>query len=521
MAGLRMRSIGIAAVMVACVACSGQTGPTGSAGGTAQGGGELVWGKSAEADVLDPTIAGTAISWEILHLSYENLVGLDDDLKLVPELAESWRQVSPTTYVFQLRKGAAFSNGRELTAEDVAGSLMRLMDPKLSSSWAGQAGIRRAVASGPGQVTVTLSAPNSSFVPTLAGMQASILPMKELRAGTFDPKKDLLGTGPFMVQAHSQGESWTFVRNPHYWREGRPKVDKVTVRIMPDEAARTAALRDGSVDVTTFETPDSIRLLDGQANVTTVVQDTTDYYRLDVNAKASLFRDARLRQALALSVDRDKIRTVALAGVGTATAAVPPAYEGVCDPAAVPFGRPEAERARRLVQAAGATGKTVDIIAPTIVPMASSIAQVIQQNLQQTGLKVRISTLDIGELYKRAYNGTSADFDIIVSFFAGYVDPAMTPARYRPEIAGFNKGWVQPDAQLDALSTKSLATNPGQARTQTLRAICTRIAQNANIVPLVTKQPIVAYRSDQVAASVRRLEGYALPLRNLADFSMK
>jgi peptide/nickel transport system substrate-binding protein len=518
MARPRIWSIGIAVVMAACAVCAACSGPAGS---TPQGGGELVWGKSAEADVLDPTIAGTAISWEILHLSYENLVGLDDDLKLVPELAESWRQLSPMTYVFQLRKGAAFSNGRELTAEDVAGSLMRLMDPKLSSSWAGQAGIRNAVASGPDQVTVTLSAPNSAFVPTLAGMQASILPMKELEAGTFDPKKELLGTGPFMVEAHSQGESWTFVRNPHYWREGRPKVDKVTVRIMPEEAARTAALRDGSVDVTTFETPDSIRLLEGQTNVTTVVQDTTDYYRLDVNARKSVFRDPRLRQALALSVDRDKIRTVALAGVGKATAAVPPAYQGVCDPAAVPNGRPDAERARQLVQAAGATGKTVEIIAPTIVPMASSIAQVIQQSLEQTGFKVRISTLDIGELFKRAYNGTSADFDIIVSFFAGYVDPAMTPARYRPAVAGFNKGWVEPDPQLDALSVRSLSTNPGEARMQTLRDICARIAQNGNIVPLVTKQPIVAYRTDQVDAAVRRLEGYALPLRNLADFSLK
>ncbi|GAA0966842.1 hypothetical protein GCM10009555_009700 [Acrocarpospora macrocephala] len=503
------------AASVSCAAAGGGSPAKGPSGA------QLVWGKSADADVLDPPAAGNATSWELLDLTYENLVGLDDGLKVVPELATSWDQISPTEYLFHLRKGVKFANGRELTADDVVGSLQRLIDPATASIWAGQLGIASVGADGDTRVRVKLLKPKTPFVAALAGSPAAVLPMKELKAGTFDPKKQLLGTGPFKAVAHSQGESWTFERNPYHWRTGVPAVDKLTVRIMPDDAARAAALRDGSVDFTTFEVPDSIRLLEGQANVKTVVQSTTDYYRVDVNATSSIFRDDRLREALALSIDREKIKNVALGGVGRASAAVPPAFAGVCDPATVPFGKPDAQRARQLVAAAGATGKTVEISTISLVPMSSPIAQVIQQNLQDAGLRVRIAALDIGAVMKRAYSGKDADFDLVVSWSAGYADPAMDLAWYDPELVGFNKGFVKPDPRLHSLILDGLATEPGDRRTKLFRDACERIAQNANIIPVVTKDAIVAYRSDTTSVSILPVEGYALPLRQLAEFEAK
>ncbi|TMR04917.1 ABC transporter substrate-binding protein [Actinomadura soli] len=506
------------AMFAGCVACSPSSGGSPANG---RSGTQLVWGKAAEADVLDPPAAGNATSWELLHLTYENLVGLDDKLKIVPELAKSWRQVSPTKYVFELREGVKFSNGRQMTADDVVGSLKRLIDPATASIWAGQVGIRGVTATGDGQVEVTLLKPKTPFLAALAGSPAAVLPMKELSDGTFDPKKELLGTGPFKAVAHSQAESWTFERNPHYWRSGLPKAGKLTVRIMPDDAARAAALRDGSVDFTSFEAPDSVRLLQGRTNVKTVVQATSDYYRVDVNARSSIFSDDRLRQALALSIDRERIKNVALGGVGRASAAVPPAFAGVCDPATVPLGKPDAQRARQLVAEAGATGKTVEINTISQVAMSSPIAQVIQQSLQAAGLKVRIVPLDLGAAMKRAYSGGQADFDVLVSWSAGYADPAMDLAWYHPELVGFNKGFVKPDPQLYSLIDGGLAAAPDESRTRMFGDACDRIAQNANIIPLVTKEAIVAYRSDKATVSLMSVEGYGLPLRRMADFGVK
>jgi peptide/nickel transport system substrate-binding protein len=513
--GTRGVSQVVALTLVAAtgVACGGSSGTPRAA---EKAGGELVWGKAAEADLLDPAISGTAVAWELQHLTYERLVSLDGNLKPVPELAESWERTSPTTYEFRLRTGVKFSNGREMTAEDVAGSLKRVMDPKLAAFWAGQLGIEDVEASGPARVTITLAKPRTAFVAALGGSPAAILPIRELEAKTFDPKKELLGTGPFKVVSHSQNESWVFDRNPHYWRPGLPKVEKLTVRIMPEDATRVAALRDGGIDVTTFETPDTIRLLKGQPGVATTVQATTDFYRLDVNAKSSPFTDDRLRQALSLSIDREKLRNVALGGVGRPTAAVPAAFGGACDPAAVPFATPDVRRARALVEAAGATGETVEIMTIPAVPMSPAIAQLLQRNLQAAGLKPRIVSYDLGEVVKR---GRTGEFDIRVAWSAGYADPAMVTPLWNPELASYNKAWAKPDTELNKLIDTSIGAAPGPGRDQVLRDFCGRVAQNSNMIPVLSKDAIVAYRTDKVSPLIPRVEGYALPLRQIARFA--
>ncbi len=517
----RSRSVLCGAMSVAiaagCVACT--TSPSGTSG-SGQGGKQLVWGKPAEADLLDPTLAGSGAASELLNLTYERLVDLDGNLKIVPRLAESWRQTSPTTYEFTLRKGVKFANGRPMTAADVTGTFDRVMDPKIGSLWASQLGIRNVTSSGDTQVKFTLAHPKSSFLAALAASRAAILPMKELRAGTFDPKKQLLGTGPFRVVSHAQGTSWVFERNPHYWQPGLPKVTKLTVRIMPDDAARTAALRDGNIDVTTFENPDSIRLLKGQAHIATTVQSTTDFYRLDVNAKSSIFRDERLRQAVSLSIDRDTITKLVLAGVGRPTAAVSPVFAGVCDPAAVPFAKPDVQRARQLVQAAGASGKTVEIMTTAQVQMSAPITQVIQRNLQSAGLKVRISQLDVGEVAKRGYTGKTADFDLSLGWLFGYADPGMVVTWWNPNLAAFTKAWMNSDDRTNTLIDQSTSAT-GAARTRILHDICDRIAQNSNMIPIVSKDAIVAYRSDKIAPFIPAVEGYGVPLRHIAEFQPK
>jgi peptide/nickel transport system substrate-binding protein len=506
-------------VATACVACTGSSGNGPSGNGSTGNGGTIVWGKQAEPDVLDPAAAGSSNAWELLHVTYQGLVGLDDTLGVVPDLAESWRQTSPTTYVFTLRKGVRFSNGREMSADDVVGSLRRLMNPKTASLWAGQLGGIREVATGsPTEVTVTLKAPRTTFLPALAGVPAAILPMKELNSGTFDPKKSLLGTGPYKAVAHSQGESWTFERNPYYWRTGEPATGNLRVRILPDDAARAAALRNEAIDVTTFEAPDSVRLLKGQANVKTVIETTTDYYNLSLSAKSPIFRDQRLRQALALSIDRERIRTVALAGIGRPTAAASVAFGNVCDPRALPFSRPDVQRARSLVEAAGAVGKTVRISILSTVPMSSAIAQVLQQNLQSAGLKTSINTIDPGQ---RAKESGTGKFDAFVGWFAGYADPAMSLIWWNPELAGWNKTWAISDKGLNESIEKSLSTTPGPDRTRAIQQACEHIAEDANIIPVVSKDVIVAYRIDKLDAQVQPREGYGVPLRHLADFRVK
>jgi len=104
---LRTALAAISVVAVTCAACS--TPSRSPASGVR--GGQLVWGDPAEPDTLDPTIAGNALNWELLNLAYERLVTLDAKLNIVPQLAESWKQTSPTTYEFTLRRQGDFKVG--------------------------------------------------------------------------------------------------------------------------------------------------------------------------------------------------------------------------------------------------------------------------------------------------------------------------------------------------------------------------------------------------------------------------
>ena len=100
----------------------------------------LVWGKPAEITGFDVHVAGTVASWEMYQMVYETLLTTDENLKVQPGLAASWEQTSPTSYVFKLRSGAKFSNGRPVTAADVAGSLQRIKNPETASYWSAQLG---------------------------------------------------------------------------------------------------------------------------------------------------------------------------------------------------------------------------------------------------------------------------------------------------------------------------------------------------------------------------------------------
>ena len=261
----------------------------------------ITWGKPAEIVGLDPHVSGINASWELFELVYETLLTTDANLKLQPGIAESWEQTSPTSYTFKLRADEKFSNGRALVASDVIGSLQRIKNPETASYWSVQLGnIAKMEAPDDHTLKIELEKPYTAFLPALAHITAAILPMKELKDGKFDPSKDVLGSGPFMVTEHKQDESWTFARNPYYWRKDEPKADKIVAPIIPDDSARMAALRDGRIDFTTFDNADAPQMLAQDKSITVKTQQTTNYYRVDLNAlnPKSALHDKRVRQAM-------------------------------------------------------------------------------------------------------------------------------------------------------------------------------------------------------------------------------
>lgn len=484
-------------------------------------GGTITWGKPLETKEFDPHISFLGSSWQLQHLVYDSLTDMDDNLNPVPSLAESWEQASPTSYIFHLREGPKFSNGRPVTADDAAGSIRRVFTTK-GAYWPLAIGPMKEVKTlSERSIRIDLERPHTPILDALSATLASVLPMKEIEAGEFDPSKGMLGSGPFMVENHAQDDHWVLKRNPHYWRAGLPKADKVIVRIIPTDQGLMAALRDGSIDIASFESsPDAPLLLSSIPNVEVVIEDVTNFYFLALNGvwEKSPFSNLKLRQAVALCLDRNQIRNFALGGVGDDSSVMAPAFQK-CDTSKLANFTQDIDSAKKLVQDAGADGLTFELLVRSL-PADVQMAQVVKQNVAAIGLNAEIAVVEEGTWVKRAWVDNPSIFQAMISWYAGYSDPSITPIWWNPAIAGFTKGHVESDEQLNGFLEQSHSLPQGAERDAALQQLCTRIDYLAHKIPLVTRKDTIAFRSDQINAKIDHVEGYVNTLRGIEEFTL-
>lgn len=475
---------------------------------------------SVEAAGFDPQLANTARSWMILGLSYETLLGLDENFAPTPGLAENWEEKSPTEYVFTLREGAAFSNGRAVTPDDVAGSIERLK--AAGGSWSTQASVISSVeATGEREVTLHLAEPYSPLFGLLAHVATSILPIAEIEAGEVDLATDIVGSGPYIPTSHVQDQSWTFERNPQY-NGPAYSPDSIAVQVVPDEAARLAAIRDGSADYVVFNNPDAASLLAQTASATVVNQQNTDFFYLVLNGadSQSPLADERVRFAVNAIIDRQQISDIALAGNAKPTALTPFALPDACDPAQLPSATISDDEIRALLDDAGATDLSLTLKTWNSESGPGAIAQVIQQQLAEFDIDLDVQILDDGIWSEALYGDPAvpADTDLSVSWFAGYGDASLVTNWWNTDTAGFTARFMAPTPEINALIAKAAETPLGDARAQVFDELCAAVDQNAQMVALVNRPGQVAFRSDALSPTIATDEGYGNVLRFVSDF---
>lgn len=519
------RYLGTIATTVAAIMFATACGGSGSSGatGTPIEGGTIVIAEGQDTTETDPAVSSYDISWRIQDLVYETLVSTDAESNPVPEIAESWQQPSPTRYVFSLREGVTFSNGRVLDANDVAGSINRILDPATGSYWASQLGpVTSVTALDAKTVQIDLAAPYTPLLTALANTTMAILPMQELSAGSFDPKRDYLGSGPFVVADHVQDQGWTFTKNLEYWNADSVGADGVEIKVLADDATRVAALRDGSVDLASFASPDAPALLSGIPNVTSLEQKSSDMYWLQLNSIApnSPFTDQRVRQAVAYALDRQSIIDTALAGVGQPTGLASPNLPGSCDPANLPFADHDVDKAKALLSEAGVTDLSFDMISPPYSSTFSNIAQVVQQNLAEAGITVNIQKPEMGAYFDQVYVQQPGAFESVVDSFAGYSDPTMVMQFLLTERNATVAGFVQPNPELTEVVDQATSEAAGDDRAEKVATACDIVATDAQIIPLTTKSTTIGVRSDQIAADVPSFDSYDIYFRNIASYGL-
>ncbi|HUR89287.1 MAG TPA: ABC transporter substrate-binding protein, partial [Ramlibacter sp.] len=303
-------------------------------------------------------------------------------------------------------------------------------------------------------------------------------------------------------------ESWVFARNPHYWHAGYPKADVLNVAIIPDEAARLAALRDGRVDFAGFTNPDISRLTHGDARLAVTAQQTPNFYRLDINAlgEKSAFRDKRLRQALNLAIDRDAIAKIVFAGYSRPEYPIPAVFgKAACrDLDSYKLPRPERlKKARELMAAAGKTRVDFELMTNPGDPAYSKMAQLIQQNLREINMHARIQQVAVPDFIDRVW--TKGQFEVITSWMAGFSDPGMVPLWWNPKTAVWNQGYFENIPAMNAALEKMMAAPVGPQRDAALVEACRLIDDGANLLALVTRVDFIVHRPDLIDVKFDRV----------------
>ena len=379
--------------------------------GQAAKGGSMTVTYQEDIATLDPAIG---YDWQNPSMMQAIFDGLMDykpgTTELTPWLAKSYEiSKDGKTYTFKLHKGVKFQNGRELTADDVKYTLERLVNPKTQSPGASyfskikggeemMAGKADSLAGvrvlDKYTVQVELTEPYAPFLNVLAMHFGSIVPKEEVAKWGEDFGKHPVGSGAYRLAEWTLGQRLVFERNKDYFRDDQPHLDRITVEVGQDPTVATLRLLRGEVDLLGDGIPPSQfqKVTSDPALKNQIVpgkQLNTSYLALNVKMKP--FDNLKVRQAVNMAINKERIVRI-INGRGTpATQPLPPSMPGYDkDYKGYPY---DPEKAKALLKEAGyGDGFTTEIYAMNTDPNPR-IAQAIQQDLSVVGIKAAVKAL--------------------------------------------------------------------------------------------------------------------------------
>lgn len=301
---LRAGVVAAAAVaLTAACAGGGESFDQPAGGGTsgAATGGTLTVAQSSDILTMDPAMHRSRITQTVIRNVFEALVNQDDSLKPVPELATEWKQEDPTTWRFELRKDVTFHNGEPFNAEAVKYSLERVLDPAQKSPRASMLSqIESVTAQDADTVVIKTKTPSPTLLASLSVNE--IVPPKYVdQVGDDGFAKKPVGTGPFTFVEWLPNERVSLKANEKYWG-GRPKLDSLVFRPIPEVSARIAGLQSGDLQIAAEVPPDLAPSLTGDVKAQEVTG--TRIFFLAMNVKKAPFDKKQVRLAVNQAIDR-------------------------------------------------------------------------------------------------------------------------------------------------------------------------------------------------------------------------
>ncbi len=422
----------------------------------------LVVGLDSNPTNLDPRFATDAVSYRLTQILYSSLVRIDDSGKIVPEVAERLESLDDRTWRVTLKKGVRFHDGGELSAEDVKALLDSIRDPATGSPQLSGLELLESVEV-VDRYTLRLRL-RSAFAPFLANLAIGIPPRRRLA----DPElaRRPIGSGPFRLVRWSQRERLEVEAFPEYFA-GRPALDRIIFRVVPDTTVRVLELEQGGLDLAVGSLPPELLPRLSRRGLKILEVDSINSTYLGLNHQDPILRQKAVRQALAHAIDRESIIRHFLGGhAQLATGLLPPhhwAYSG--DVRRYPY---DPIRAEQLLEQAGLHRNARGVRAhltyktPTSEGAMQALPEVIQEMLSRVGIEVSIRSYEWGTFFGDVKKG---NFQLFHLTWVGIVDPDHYHYVFHAQSIpprGANRGRYRNPILDPLLDAGRITTDPGR-----------------------------------------------------------
>ncbi len=433
---------------------------------------------------LDPRIGTDQVSQRLHQILYRGLVRREKDFTLVPDVASRFYRRGQLEWVFEIKEGLKFSDGRPLTARDVLYTYQSIISGKIKTlRRAGFESVEEVRLEGQRKVVFRMKYPYASF---LINLTIGIVP----EGAGQDFASHPVSSGPYMV-AEMAPDHLLLLPNPYY--EGRVENKGVLVRIIPDQITRCLELKKGAVDlVVNGFSPDVVYVLKREKGIKVKRAEGGNFAYLELNLRDPALADLRVRRAIGYAIDREAIIKSLLRGYARPACSLLPPMHWAHEEEVFKFSY-DPEKARKLLAEAGYSSGLELELKCSSTAFARSLAEVLHDQLGRVGIRLRINCMEFSAFYQQIIRG---NFQLYFLMWVGISDPdifyyTLHSASIPPH--GANRGFfVNPLA--DFLIEKGRQTFDREMRRAVYSQLQKVVSQQVPFIPLWYPDSIAVYR---------------------------
>ena len=470
------------------------------AAGPASAAKDVVFAVASQFTTTDPYDANDTLSQAMAKSFYEGLYGFDKDMKMIPVLAESYTvSKDGLVYTVKLRRGVKFHDGTDFKADAVKANFDRVTNPDNKLKRYGlYNNIGKTEVVDDYTARITLKTPFSAFINQLAHPSGVMISPAALTKYGKDIAANPVGTGPFKFVEWKQTDYLKVAKNENYWQKGLPKVDTILWRPVIDSNARAAVMQTGEAHFTYPLPYEQAEALKTKPELQVIAAPSIILRYLSMNTQQKPFDNPKVRQAIAYAINKDAVAKIAFGGYATpADGVVPEGVEYAVKLGVMPY---DIAKAKQLLAEAGyPNGFETELWSGYNHSIAQKLTQVLQQQLQQIGIKSKITLLEAGQRVEKVESWQDSATAPLRLYYIGWssstgeadwaLRPLLASESWPPKL--FNTAYYKSE-RVDSDIKNALLTTDKAEKAKLYRDAQETIYKDVPWVPLVTEKLLSA-----------------------------